>query len=97
VRELAPTQTLVLYDGSTLKLCKMYGADWKPSAQPGVRSGRRTRQLISGKAISAVAFQGMLHGCNKPLVSNCISAACRFLRTCLVYSTIILPANLAGA
>ena len=45
MRELVPTQTLVLYEGSTLKLCGVYGADWKPSAavlvQEGSLSGRK--------------------------------------------------------
>jgi hypothetical protein len=53
--ELAPTQTLVLYDGSTLKLCEMYGADWKPSAAGLVQEGELD-SLSGGKAISAVAF-----------------------------------------
>lgn len=53
--ELVPTQTLVLYDGSTLKLCEMYGADWKPSAAGLVQEGELD-SLSGGKAISAVAF-----------------------------------------
>ena len=58
MRELAPTQTLVLYDAQ-LKLCKMYGVDWKPSAAGLVQEGELD-SLSGGKAISDVAFWGIL-------------------------------------
>jgi hypothetical protein len=59
MRELVPTRTLVLYDGLTLKLCKMYGVDWKLSAAGLVQEGELD-SLSGGKTISDVAFWGIL-------------------------------------
>ena len=69
MRELAPTQTLVLYEGSTLKLREMYGADWKPSAAGLVQEGKLD-SLSGGKGDFGCGALGHTVGRQKPLVSK---------------------------